>query len=583
MDLLFTDCSKTYQSQAMSNMTSNADFWLRGAEVTSPHGLARFKRALEGIVRVVCNKNIPVFLKDQNEVPSAHTDLQTITIGYSPEQPIDYTVGLAIHEALHCLLTQPLRSFDEIQMMYNRYAKSKKKLPLYCLGWLKRIQNIIEDVRIENYSKQHHIGFRGYIDTMNAILIYADSSEFLAQVQVEKTIDNYFEYILMAVYQHPDLVHLDALPGLREIIEVLDTAHFDRIQTNQDVFRLACQVFDLIKKQFRRKPRKSDSSQPMSQTLQQFIDGETIGAAFSEQILQAVAMVEAQQNSQSLLTSRFGNKDDLTIEYIENITVEGLPYFPFYSNNLPDKLRRTRAILNGFEIGDRMSDYLQIINEEYRTVQRRLDRGKIDSTLLWRSGINKTDVFYKQQIEERPKTIRLQVLCDYSGSMSGQKHLDALTFMATLVRATKLTETLDIELFLGIGQQLVKIYDSLKNNESTFHDLLKDIDSNGGVSPEHLHLATMQQPIVQRSEPTHLIVLTDGEPTGGCANPVEEDRQRVKELLRKGVGLKAFFIAEDTKTDATAFEYIYGQLGQILPSGDLLSLGLTLSNWMFDD
>ncbi len=117
----------------MSKNYSNSSFWydfdeddnvdiITGEEIKPGkdyHKMAATLRAISNFVRIVTGENIPVKYNSKDE---SFTDGKTVVISSNiKDKDFDPTVGLALHEGSHCLLTD----FDLLkQDNFDEYIKS---------------------------------------------------------------------------------------------------------------------------------------------------------------------------------------------------------------------------------------------------------------------------------------------------------------------------------------------------------------------------------------------------------------------------------------------------------------------------
>lgn len=244
------------------------------------------RRAIANFVNILTNRNdIPVKLSSGQQ---SYTDGKSVVIA-ADDNPnnFDSMVGLALHEAAHVLLTdfKPLRAVhkcresvvhhllpmvndqtkrddmhlifhpaissilpwwdDEVVEKYcgNRWEVCRtdewRELPIWnaltkVLDDLHTIGNIIEDRRIDKYVYQNASGYRPYYNALYNRYFFTDEAgknlKFNPEWR-ELTVDNYINRLLYSF--HPDS-DLDALPGLRQIVELIDLNTIERIAPSPD-------------------------------------------------------------------------------------------------------------------------------------------------------------------------------------------------------------------------------------------------------------------------------------------------------------------------------------------------------------
>jgi hypothetical protein len=222
---------------------SNSSFWLdfdSDIEKTPKLDivkLAGYKRAISNFVNIVTGRT-DIHVK-YNDNDMSYTDGKTITISskLSDGKSFDTTVGLALHEGSHCLLTD----FNYLKGYFNSIHDYNK------LNNLKSLINVIEDRRIDSYIYKSAPGYRGYYESMYEEYFYADSINIAIKRKMKSEVswDNYMFHIINIANPNRDE---NALPGLKEIYDLIDLKNIDRLKTSQDATKVAEMVYDLIDK-----------------------------------------------------------------------------------------------------------------------------------------------------------------------------------------------------------------------------------------------------------------------------------------------------------------------------------------------
>lgn len=231
--------------------------------------LASVRRAISNFVYILCGKPIPV---EYTSDKTSYTDGTKIIISAkdSPDS-FDTTVGLALHEASHIMLSdfsflQSIASVREDLMRGDvvcSWAGIKKRTALnvsdmFCDGLrelinlfpegrardvamhamfvdLHTIMNILEDRRIDKFVYTTASGYQKYYDALYKE--YFTGEEITKNLKYnpewrELTVDNYINRLLLSI--NPD-ADPDALPGLRDIIQMMDIDTIERVGEGQIV------------------------------------------------------------------------------------------------------------------------------------------------------------------------------------------------------------------------------------------------------------------------------------------------------------------------------------------------------------
>jgi len=214
--------------------------------------LAGYRRAISNFVNIVTGKSdIPVKFQGND----SYTDGKSITISSSiKDKDFDPTVGLALHEGSHCLLTdfKLLLKIDEYitdDMMSLVKAKYDYKNDMSVKGYIKdkfrNLLNIVEDRRIDNFVFKSAPGYKGYYHALynkyfNASIV---DKAFGSTEKRNLDWDSYMFHIINITNSNRDL---NALPGLLDIFKTIDLANIDRLKSSEDSLAIAMQVYDIV-------------------------------------------------------------------------------------------------------------------------------------------------------------------------------------------------------------------------------------------------------------------------------------------------------------------------------------------------
>lgn len=222
---------------------SNSSFWLdfdNDEEKTSRVNvvkLAGYKRAISNFVNIVTGKS-DIHVK-YNDNDMSYTDGKTVTISskLSDGVSFDTTVGLALHEGSHCLLTD----FKALTDFINRTYDPQR------LDTVKNLSNVIEDRRIDSYIYKNAPGYRGYYEAMYDEYFNAKSitNAIKLGLKNEPTLENYMFHIINIANPNRDE---NALPGLKEIFDMIDLKNIDRIKSTKESISIAIEIYEKLLK-----------------------------------------------------------------------------------------------------------------------------------------------------------------------------------------------------------------------------------------------------------------------------------------------------------------------------------------------
>ena len=233
--------------------------------------LSAVRRAISNFVSILSGQNVPVYFEGED----SYTDGKFVVIA-ADDNPknFDVSVGLALHEASHILLS----NFDWLHAMAGyidevsnwngaviRYGKHGALYPAgdvnsawvlfrpeireainsdldkvleyhsmsntqYAYGTvvreyinhIKTIMNVLEDRRIDQHVYKNAMGYRPYYTALYEKYFYTDEASKFIRLDADAripSIDNYINHLIYHI--HPDS-DPDALPGLRAIFNEMD-------------------------------------------------------------------------------------------------------------------------------------------------------------------------------------------------------------------------------------------------------------------------------------------------------------------------------------------------------------------------
>ncbi len=579
----------------MSNLIpkTNLAAWASGIDINDVEGLVRLKRSLSNYVYLICDRQVPIEFWDG--YPTGFTNGQRIVIGIPEGISVAALVGLVIHEALHIKLTD-FSVLQDLKQTYNNFKTSRKKLPNYCQSYFKNIINIVEDCRIEAYLQEEIPNLYPYIEALNSYFVSVEDEGFLIKEEVYEL--NWPSMLILThnIGYNRDEIDYDRLPFLREINrEMMYVKTFSDFEIGM---HSACNLFELLHKVIP-KPKRSQRQIEKAtvpnrlSARQQLIEHTPFGQTISQDIIQQISVIENLQqhgtDSDALKIDVFNIDPKYSIKFVDCIKSQDIPIFPFYDESLIDS--RKQSLATGLQVGNKLTERLSVVEENHTLTYLRQKQGKIHGGSLWRADFGQTDVFKRTEKEAHFKPIRLRLLIDYSPSMiinGSQKHFLALQFQAAFVRAATSIQNIDLQIFMGVGHHLIRAYNSFRSNEAQFLSLAALIQSNGNGSPEHLHLARLNQPDLEKDmKNSFLLVVTDGDPNN-CFDDnsdqiIIQETNTLKSLQSKGVRTKGYFIHDLNETPSrTIFDAIYGQDGLVLPANNLVLLAKSLNRWLLE-
>ena len=249
-----------YSAKSVSTGNNYSSFWLDNdwdnttsffdEEVEKPGvdliALASYRRAIANFVNIVTSKNIPVTFTSQGD---SFTDGKKVTISAKLDDKLfDSTVGLALHEGSHILLSD----FDFVKNLEFNIPKeyidrgfTKGYSEFDVKVHIKNLLNFVEDRRIDYHVFSNAPGYKGYYHSMYDKYFRAKVVDkgLLSDEYTDENLDSYMFRIVNITNSN---TRLDKLNGLREIWKVLDLKNISRLGSTEESFNTALDVYNVV-------------------------------------------------------------------------------------------------------------------------------------------------------------------------------------------------------------------------------------------------------------------------------------------------------------------------------------------------
>lgn len=246
------------------------DFWLEG-DIESEGNtylslirLAKYKRVIHNFVTILTERNIPIYFNSNNR-NATNGEIIYLSPKIKEKRNFDETVGLALHEAAHIVHSD----FLILQTIWQRIPRdlydlsSKKNVSkLKIKNLVKTMLNFVEDRFIDALVYREAPGYRGYYLALYDRYFNSPSKESALKSNVYRfpSLDAYEFRIINLTNQSAS--DLDALPGLREISDLVDLPNILRLTTPKHRLDVAIEVCKIIINNLGTKPSKSAKKQP---------------------------------------------------------------------------------------------------------------------------------------------------------------------------------------------------------------------------------------------------------------------------------------------------------------------------------
>lgn len=538
------------------------------------HQLRSMQSAIANFVQIITNKNIPVIFSSGNQ---SYTDgKQVIISGKIDMSMLDVQIGLALHEASHCLLSNKSFEFLPHFELHTRKVIDNVGVPSIWmdaarLGLQERevaslihmMMNYLEDRRIDLYMYENASGYRPYYESLYNY--YWHSSKIDNALRSpdfrELTIQNYELFVLNMTNQYWDASALPELDKIRKIVNFTPAGLNARGDGDAGwsktplLLRDAVLITEIIL-------RNSKSKENSNSTTG---DGDPIEAQDSNG-MPNMDMAPGGQDTKysrpslSDVTDAINNQKDFMSG---RAAIDDKQSLPSHINNQIDTLNKsnstictvsgnfsndikcnvvvyrdvTRSIVtsgafpmsrgshdpnssaawtDGVRMGQILAHKLQIIQEDKPIKFTRQETGRLDKRLISGLGYGNESVFHHILVEAKdPVDVWIDI--DLSGSMDGSKLKNAMQVAVAIAYAAdknrQLNCTVAIRNSSGSAANVAIIYDSKRHTISQLRDVVPYISAAGGT-PEGLCFESIKNEILKKNDGVrkYFINLSDGEP-----------------------------------------------------------------------
>ena len=232
--------------------------------------LAEIKRSIKNFVQILTGKSIPV--QYLTEEAAGFTDGKTVYISGNIDTDLNFdkTVGLALHEASHIVLSsmeqlKAIQFEDVTKRIFNTvgavrksfdkhvrntknsvFSKEQINYEFYAKN-LKDLLNWVEDRRVDAYIQKDSPGYVGYYEELyNEFFNIKAIKKLIADPKTHTPLfHNYMFHVINLISKYSDV---NALRGLNDIKELVDLENILRLKNMKSSFVVAQKIFELILK-----------------------------------------------------------------------------------------------------------------------------------------------------------------------------------------------------------------------------------------------------------------------------------------------------------------------------------------------
>jgi hypothetical protein len=308
---------------AIDKLNNNSSFWLERDFFKSSKSddmsismqrnlkLLSYKRSISNFVKILTRKdNIKVSFSSGQQ---SYTDGRSVVISSKiNENNFDVTVGLALHEASHVLLTdfnfiQKRAKLNEV--LADELGKDFLDYKSKDYEYIHVLHNIVEDRYIDEYVYTNAPGYRGYYNALYDFYFRKESLTKwlkLPKKRVEN-FDNYKDQLLNIVNTKFDI---NCMPGMPALVKELDLPNIMRLTTTEMRLRLAIRLYLIIKNHVNNPVPVKVNNKPIVNTQQSQQPASSKNEDISEENLDNVSDFDASPDDDATLEDLVDTEDN---------------------------------------------------------------------------------------------------------------------------------------------------------------------------------------------------------------------------------------------------------------------------------
>jgi len=579
-------------------MQKGAAYWmnLHNFDDEDPIFLAQVQKGVTNFVKILTGKDIPVQYAVSGD---SMTDGETVYIAANlKEDTIDYMVGLALHEASHVLLTD----FGYLNKEKGKVLENTYKIPQEDLDNVFTLVNFVEDKRIDNFVYSTAPGYQPYYEELYRKSFYSEiiDENLKNDVFRSPSWDAYFFRIINIFNRNSDL---DALPGLREVRDLLTYNCINMLESTRDSVKVAVDIYDIIKEHIDEEEEKEDGND-------QKMDNQEYKTR--DQVDRQKNFINSQYRKKRVhkkvkeQVNKLVNSDTKINNYLlsQNTSIPTLitknweEYFtgPFGHNE--------EAVNKGLFLGKQLLKKLKVRNTVKKDIFENQKKGKLNSSKLYQAPFNE-NLFYRIEKEDY-KNIFIHISLDLSGSMRGEKLTQTVQTAVAIAYAACNIKGFDVEISLrgtidpnksksmhSSNQVPVLAYafNSKKDSTKKLQRFKKLITC--GMTPEGICLDQIRKDLPSPSyyQEVYLVNISDGLPNISSASynfstAINHTAKVVNEYKKDNIGLLSYFIHDTwdkTQKSEGTFKKMYGKNAKYIDINNVSLVADSINNLLLSN
>ena len=267
--LKYVDRNKKVKDTFNSSAWLDTDVLGNASDFADTFKLVSVRNAIKNFVAILTND--PKIKVAFNTSGNSYTDGNTVTIGNPLTKTYDFdvTVGLALHEASHILLTdfstldvfgnmtlpadwldaKAHRAVEDLGLPMLDYSITSELEShphhMMIMNFVKSLVNYIEDRRIDAFVYEKAPGYRGYYDSLYVKYFYNKNIDkaLLSKEHTDETVES---YLFRIINMHNPNSKLGALKWLKKINELIDLPNINRLSDTWAAVWLAAYITKMV-------------------------------------------------------------------------------------------------------------------------------------------------------------------------------------------------------------------------------------------------------------------------------------------------------------------------------------------------
>lgn len=525
---------------------------------------------------------------------------------------------------------------------------------------LRSLTNWVEDRRIDRFIFDTSPGYKGYYHAMYDKYFHSkviDKALLSTEYRTED-LDSYMMRIINLTNSNRQLL---ALKGLWEIWEIVDLKNISRLKSTQDAITVAQKILLVILSNIEAKDKGKGAPEPGTSddesTGDESIDsngsedqsgevapGSSESPATSPTNDDGTEPTELTDRAKRMLENALKRQDDFMGDKLSKgklskadastlnaIQQSGCTYKDVdmgentnrWGDTVPSKTKVivvnnvTKALIDsrefscisyrydnneiavseGLRLGSILGRKLKVRSEETTTKYTRKDAGKLDQRLISELGFGNTNVF-TQSFVDKYKDLNLHISIDASGSMYGDKWINALTSAVAVIKAASMTSNINVQLTIRSTHRsgrnsslplIVMAYDSRKDKISKVKSIFPYLNP-GGTTPESLTFDAIMEQFVEGStnNDSYFLNYSDGAPMFSNGEiyyngekAIKHTAKMVKKMNSKGIEVMSYFIRSSSgyihDSEVRDFKNMYGKAAQFINPVSMMDVARSLN------